>query len=94
MTGMAMTEVLISPVLPRDVETCAGGGNAAPGMTRWLDLVAAPTFAIMGVVDRLLQWPAGHALHGDAGLIADERNDGDVSVDERFSFIALAETDL
>jgi hypothetical protein len=49
MTGMAMTEVLISPVVPRDVETCAGGGNAAPGMARWLGLAAAPTFAIMAL---------------------------------------------
>ena len=44
-----MTEVLISPVVPHDVETCAGDGNAAPGITRWLGLAAAPTFAIMAL---------------------------------------------
>ena len=45
----AMTEVSISPVVPHDVETCAGGGNAAPGMAQWLGLAAAPTFAIMAL---------------------------------------------
>jgi hypothetical protein len=44
-----MTEVLIAPVVPRDVETCAEGGNATPGMARWLGLAAAPTFAIMAM---------------------------------------------
>src|SRR5262245_53315323 len=48
-TGTAMTEVLIAPVVPHDVETCAEGGNAAPGTTRWLGLAAAPTFAIMAL---------------------------------------------
>jgi len=43
-----MTEVSISPVVAHEVETCAGGGNAAP-MARWLGLAAAPTFAIMGL---------------------------------------------
>ena len=44
-----MTEVLIAPVVPHDVETCAEGGNATPGVARWLGLVAAPTFAIMAL---------------------------------------------
>jgi len=44
-----MTEVLIAPVVPHDVETCAEGGNAIPGMARWLGLAAAPTFAIMAM---------------------------------------------
>ena len=44
-----MTKVSISPAVPHDVETCAGGGSAAPGMARWLGLAAAPTFAIMGL---------------------------------------------
>jgi hypothetical protein len=35
-----------------------------------------------------------NALRGDARLIADDRNDADVSADERLPFIALAETDL
>ncbi len=48
-TGTAMTELSISPVMPHDVETCAGGGNPAPGMARWLGLAAAPTFAIMAL---------------------------------------------
>ena len=48
-TGTAMTEVLIAPVVPHDVETCAEGGNATPGTTRWLGLAAAPTFAIMAL---------------------------------------------
>jgi hypothetical protein len=48
-TGTAMTEVSISPVVPHDIETCARGGNAAPGIARWLGLAAAPTFAIMAM---------------------------------------------
>ena len=44
-----MAEVSISPVAAHEVETRAGGGNAAPGMTRWLGLAAAPTFAIMAL---------------------------------------------
>lgn len=44
-----MTEVAISPVVPHDVETCAGGGNAAPGPAGLLGLAAAPTFAIMAL---------------------------------------------
>jgi hypothetical protein len=44
-----MTEVLIAPVVPHDVETRAEGGNATPGMARWLGLAAAPTFAIMAL---------------------------------------------
>jgi hypothetical protein len=45
-------------------------------------------------MDRFFQRPPGYALHGDANLIPDERNDGDVSVDERFPFNALAQTGL
>jgi hypothetical protein len=44
-----MTEVSMSPIVPHDVETCGGSGNAAPGMARWLGLAAAPTFAIMAL---------------------------------------------
>ena len=44
-----MTEVSISPVVAHEVETCAGGGNAAPDMARWLGLAAAPTFAMMAL---------------------------------------------
>jgi hypothetical protein len=40
-----------------------------------------------------IQRPPGHALHGDARLIAEERNDSDVSVDDHVPFIAFAETD-
>jgi hypothetical protein len=47
-----------------------------------------------GFVERIFRRPPGHALSGDARLIADERNDSDVSVDERVPFIALAEADL
>ena len=51
-------------------------------------------FRIHGAVDRLFQRPAGHALHGDARLIADERDDRDVSADERLPRSAVAEVDL
>jgi hypothetical protein len=44
-----MTEVSMSPVARRDVETCAGGNHAAPGVAGWLGLAAAPTFAIMAL---------------------------------------------
>jgi hypothetical protein len=44
---MAMTDVSMAPVAPRDVETCAGGGPAAFGAASWLGLAAAPTFALM-----------------------------------------------
>ena len=44
-----MTKVSISPTVPHDVETRAGGGSAAPGMARCLGLAAAPTFAIMAL---------------------------------------------
>ena len=44
-----MAEVSISPVVAHDVETRAGGGNAAPDVARWLGLAAAPTFAIMAL---------------------------------------------
>jgi hypothetical protein len=44
-----MTDVSISRVLHHDVDTCAGGGRAAPGLAAWLGLAAAPTFAIMAL---------------------------------------------
>ncbi len=46
---MAMTDVSIFPVVPRDSAACAGDGNAAPGMARWLGLAAAPTFSAMAL---------------------------------------------
>jgi hypothetical protein len=45
-------------------------------------------------VDYIFQQPAGHALHGDARLIADKRDDGDVSVDERLPRSAMVKVDL
>ena len=54
-----MTEVSISPVVPQDGETCAGGGKAAPGMARWLGLAAAPTFATMAL------WTGFFSGHSD-----------------------------
>jgi hypothetical protein len=44
-----MTDVSMSPVLRHDVETCAGGGHAAPGAAGWLGLAATPTFALMAL---------------------------------------------
>ena len=83
-----MTDVSMSPVVHHDIETCAGGGRAASGAA---DRRRAHVRR-HGAVDGLIQRPAGHALHGDAKLIADERNDADVSADEPRS--AVAETDL
>ena len=86
-----MTDASMPPVVRHDGEICVGGGRAAPGVARWLDLTAAPTFAIMAL------WTFSVAsrtcFHGDARLIADERNAADVSADERLPFIALVETD-
>jgi hypothetical protein len=48
-TGTAMTELSISPVVPHHIDTCTGGGKAAPGMARCLGLAAAPTFAMMAL---------------------------------------------
>jgi hypothetical protein len=45
----AITDAPMSPVVHDDVETCAGGGHAASGVTGWLALAAAPTFAIMAL---------------------------------------------
>jgi hypothetical protein len=42
-----MTKVSMSPVVPHDVETCAG--STAPGAAGWLGFAAAPTFAIMAL---------------------------------------------
>jgi hypothetical protein len=44
-----MTDVSISPVGRRNVETCAGRGHAASGLAGWLGLAAAPTFALMAL---------------------------------------------
>ncbi len=41
-----MNDVSMSPVVHHDVEICAGGGHAAPGVAKWLALAAAPTFAL------------------------------------------------
>jgi hypothetical protein len=45
----AMVDVSISPVVRYGVETCVGGGHAAPGAAGWLALAAAPTFVIMAL---------------------------------------------
>jgi len=42
-----MTKLSMSPVVPHDVETCAG--SAATGAAGWLGLAAAPTFAMMAL---------------------------------------------
>src|SRR5262245_51991359 len=47
--GTAMTDVSISPIGHRNVDTCAGRGHAATGLAFWLGLAAAPTFAIMAL---------------------------------------------
>ena len=44
-----MTSVSIFPVVRHNVETCTGGGDAAPGLARWLGLAAAPTFVLMAL---------------------------------------------
>lgn len=44
-----MTDASMSPVVRDDVETCAGGGDAASGAAGWLGLAAAPTFAAMAL---------------------------------------------
>ena len=44
-----MTDVSISPVGLHNVDTCTGGGDAAPGLAEWLGLIAAPTFALMAL---------------------------------------------
>lgn len=44
-----MTDVSMSPVGRHDAYTCAGGGDAAPGLAHWLGFVAAPTFALMAL---------------------------------------------
>ena len=54
----------MSPVVPHEVETCAGGGNAAPDMARWLGLAAAPTFAIMAL------WTGFFSGHPDTPCMA------------------------
>jgi hypothetical protein len=42
-----MTDMLMSRVVHRDIDTCAGSGHDAPGLAHCLGLAAAPTFAIM-----------------------------------------------
>jgi hypothetical protein len=44
-----MTDVSISPVGRRNVDTCTGRGHAASGLAGWLGLAAAPTFALMAL---------------------------------------------
>jgi hypothetical protein len=44
-----MTDVSISPVGRRNVDTCAGRGHAASGLARRLGLAAAPAFALMAL---------------------------------------------
>lgn len=44
-----MTDVSISPVGHRNVDTCAGCGPAATDLAGWLGLAAAPTFALMAL---------------------------------------------
>jgi hypothetical protein len=44
-----MTDASISRVVPHDVDSCTGGGSAAPGVAEWLGLAAAPTFAVMAL---------------------------------------------
>ncbi len=39
----------MSRVVRHDIETCAGGGHAAPGVAGLLGLAAAPTFALMAL---------------------------------------------
>jgi len=46
---MAMTDMSISPVGLRNLDTCAGRGHAACGPAGWLALAAAPTFALMAL---------------------------------------------
>ena len=44
-----MTDVSMSPVARHGVERRAGGCHARPGSAAWLDLAAAPIFAIMAL---------------------------------------------
>ena len=44
-----MTDVSIADGVRRDVDTCTGSGEAAPGLAPLLGLAAAPTFAIMAL---------------------------------------------
>ena len=88
--GAAMTDAI-----PHVVHQDTGAGAAMP-LPAWPpgSALPPPDLCPHGAVVCSLQQPAGHALHGDTGLIADERNDDNVSADERLQFIALAETDL
>jgi hypothetical protein len=47
--GMAMTDMSMPSVTSHDVDTCTGGRRVASGLTRWLGLSAAPTFAFMAM---------------------------------------------
>ncbi len=47
MTDVSMTDVSMSPIVHRDIESCAGGN--ASGAAGWLGLAAAPTFAILAL---------------------------------------------
>ncbi len=44
-----MTDVSIHPVVRHHTDTCAGSGDAAPGLASWLGLAGAPTFALMAL---------------------------------------------
>ena len=88
-----MTDVSMSPAVCHEVETCAGGGPAAPGVAGWLGLAAAPTFALMALWTGFFSGTPDMALHGNARLLAVERDGGDVFADERLPFVAVAETD-
>ena len=44
-----MTDMSISPVGLRDLDTCTGRGHAGSGPAGWLGLAAAPTFALMAL---------------------------------------------
>jgi hypothetical protein len=46
---MAMSDMSISPVGLRNLDTCAGRGHAASGPAGWLGLAAAPTLALMAL---------------------------------------------
>jgi hypothetical protein len=56
-------------------------------------MAAAPTLAIMALWNGFFSGQPD-MLCMAMQVIADERNDSDVSVDERVPFIALVETDL
>ena len=44
-----MSDVSMSAVARREVETCAGGSHNASGAAGWLGLAATPVFAILAL---------------------------------------------